>query len=353
MTRKTVLWSLVLLACLPVAGFARQSPQVPKPVPSPAVQAPVAADAVVAKVLGESITEKQVLNLIDQLANTQNPQLTPEQMQQKNSTFFKEALDTLIGGILLKNEGREKGIVAEKAKVDEAMKSVKSRFPNEEAYQKALAAQGIKEDDVRRSIEDRLLIQQVLNEYNKNLLPPGDADIQKFYNDNPKYFEQPEQIHAAVIFLKANAEATPEEKAETKKKLESIRADIEGGKITFAEAAVKYSDDKKTSANGGDLGMFKRGDMLAVIENAAFATKPGMMTPVVESPFGYHLLSILEVKQPGIAPLDANIRTSIKNFLEQKANQDNAMKHLRDLRAKVDVEIVMTAEEWNKRHTGK
>jgi peptidyl-prolyl cis-trans isomerase C len=353
MNRKAALWLVVLVACLPLAGLARQSQQDPKPAAAPAAPVVVATDDVVARVLGEAITEKQLLNLIAQIANNQNPQLTPEQMQQKNNTFYYEALDTMIGGILLKNEGREKGMVVDRTKLEEAMKAVKANFANEEAYQKALAAQGIKDEDLRKSVEDRMLIQLVLAENNKSLPPASDAEIQKFYDENPKYFEQPEQVHAAMVFLKVNADATPEQKAEIKKKLEDIRAEIEGKKITFAEAAGKYSDDKKTSAAGGDIGLFKRGEMLDSLEKVAFTTKQGMMTPVVETRFGYHLLSVLEIKPLRTAPLDANIKANIKNYLDQKASQDATASHIKELRGKAKIEILMTGEEWSKRHAGK
>jgi peptidyl-prolyl cis-trans isomerase C len=351
MIRRTIVFIFALQACFSMAGMAQQAAQAPKP--APVVQIPVVTDDVVAKALGESITEKQVLNLIDQIANSQQPQLTPQQFQARNATYFHEALDTLIGGILLKDEAKQKNILAEKAKVDEAMQSVKTRFANEEAYQKALAAQGIKDEDVRKSIEDRMVIQQVLDQALKNLPAATDAEIQKFYDENPQYFEQPEQVHAAMIFLKLGDASTPEQKAEIMKRLEGIRAEIEGKKITFAEAAAKYSDDKKTAASGGDLGLFKRGDLLESLEKVAFATKQGTFAPIVETQFGFHLMNILEVKPPSKAPLDANIKANIKSFLEQKIKQDATKKYVEQLKAKIKVETLMTDEEWNKRHAGK
>jgi peptidyl-prolyl cis-trans isomerase C len=352
MIRKSIVLTVVALACLFWRGVDGQG-QETKGTPAPAKQGPVVADDVVMKVMGESITEKQVLNLIDQIANSQETELPPEQIINRNVVFYREAIETLISGILLKNEAKEKKIVADKAKVDETMKSVKAKFPDEAAYQNALVAQGIKEAELVQSIEDRFVINELISQITKDVPPASEAAIQKFYADNPQFFQQGDQVHAAMILLKIDKDATPEKKAEIKKKLEGIRDDIEGKKITFAEAAAKYSEDPETATAGGDLGYIKRGEFLDALENAAFATKGGMLAPIAETDFGYHLIKVIEFKTGGLAPLDDGIKANIRDYLGQKANQDATQKHVDELKAKVTVETVMPEEEWKKRHAGK
>jgi len=347
MIRPSLVLIFSLFAFLPLTGSAAKTSQDPKAVATLPVANP---DPVVAKVLGESITEKQVLDVINQLAR--NPQADPQMVQQKNTAFYKDALDTLIGGILLRNEAKEKNIVADKAKVEETFKSVKGQFQTEDAYQKALLQQGLTEAALRNSIESNVIYQQVLDMVVKDVPAATDAEIQKFYDDNPKYFEEPEQVHAAHIFLKVDKTASPEQKAEARRKLEGIRADIERQKITFAEAATKNSDDKSSAANSGDLGFFARGQMLPALEDAAFAAKPGTLTPIVESEYGFHLIKVIEVKPAGKTPLD-KVKPDIKSYLERKAKQDASKKHIAALKENVPVETVMTDAEWNKRNAGK
>jgi peptidyl-prolyl cis-trans isomerase C len=308
----------------------------------------------VVKVLGESITEKQVLEAINQLVvqRAQNQQITQAQIEQKDTLFYKDALDSLVGTILFKNEAKEKNLVADKAKVEENFQSMKAQYPNEEAFQKALEAQGIKEADLRSKIETNLLCDQILDMIAKDLPPPTDAEIQKFYDENPKYFEAPEQVHAAHIFLRVDQKATPEQKAEIRKKLETIRADIESKKITFAEAAIKNSEDKANAPNGGDLGMVRRGDMLKPIEDAVFGYKPGMLSPVVETQYGYHLVNVIEVQPAGRMPLET-VKPKVVTYLQHRALQAATTKHIDDLKVKYKIEVVMSDEEWNKRHAKK
>ncbi len=345
MMRRTAVLVVALLTSLPLTGSTVRGPQEARTAPS----ASAASSDVVVKVLGEAITEKQVLDAIGQIARSQ--QANPQALQTTDASFYRDALDTLIGGLLLKNEAKEKNINADPSRIEEALKSVKGQFPSETQYQQALTQQGLKEADLRKSIENNVLYQQVLEAALKDLPPAADADVRKFYDENPKYFEEPEQVHAAHVFLKADANTTPAQKAETRKRMEALRADVDGKKITFAEAA-KSSDDKATAGSGGDLGFFKRGDMLPQLEDAVFAVKPGVLTPVIETEYGFHLMNVIEFKPAGKAPLE-KVKPNIKDFLEGRTRQEATRKHIEELKGKVKIETLISDEEWNKRHPAK
>ena len=122
MIRRSMVLVAALLACLPLTGSAEKANQDVKP---PAA-AQAATDDVVVKVLGESITEKDVLNTINQIARAQQQQASPQQLLQKDTFYYRDALETLIGSVLLKNEGKEKNIVADPAKIEETYKSPRS-----------------------------------------------------------------------------------------------------------------------------------------------------------------------------------------------------------------------------------
>lgn len=319
-----------------------------------AATAQAASDDVIVRVLGENITEKQVLYTINQLAARaqQQQQVTPRQLQQKNIYFYKEALESLIDGILLKNEGKVKNLAVDKTKVDAAYQSLRGQYPTGEAFQKAMQSRGLTEPEVHKSIEDNLILQMLLEPVFQALPPITDTDVQKFYEDNPKLFEGPEQAHAAHIFMRVDRAATPEQKAEIRRKLEDIRSGIENKKITFAEAAAKYSDDKQNAQNGGDLGVLKRGELVQPLEDAIYSAKPGTLTPVVETEFGFHLVSVIDVKLATKTPF-TQVKPNIKQFLDQKAKQEAARKYVDTLKARTKIETLVSDAEWNKRYAGK
>ena len=348
MSRRASFTTLLFILGLVVAASTAGGQQAA--VPAPQTAAGAGNDPVVANVFGQNITEKQVMEVIEQMARQR--QLPNDQMQKKDTLLYRDALDTLIGFALLRNEAQDLNLTVDKAKADEAWQTVVKRFPSEDQFQKALQSQGLTEADARKKMEESLLYQQVIDKAVANVPPPAETDVRKFYDDNPKFFVTPEQVHAAHILLKVDAKATPEQKAEVKTKLEGIRADIEGKKITFAEAAAKYSEDKSNSEKGGDLGFFPRGKMVKPFEDAAFAAKPGTTSDVVETPLGYHLINTIEIKAPGNIPFE-DARKNIVSFLERKSKQDAINQHIDGLRQKAKVETVMTDEEWSKRHTAK
>jgi len=70
-------------------------------------------------------------------------------------------------------------------------------------------------------------------------------------------------------------------------------------KITFAEAASKYSNDESTAAKSGEMAMFSRGEVVPALEQAIFPTKPGTLTPIVETEYGFHLMNVIELRHKG------------------------------------------------------
>jgi peptidyl-prolyl cis-trans isomerase C len=311
---------------------------------------PAADEVIVAKVYGDSITEKQVLVAINQLA--QRKQMPPQQMQQKDILLFTEAVDTLVNMSLLKNEAKAQKLTTDKAKVEETYQGIVKGFPNEAEFKKTLNAQGMTDASLHTAIEENLLNQQVVDAATKNVPAPAPADIQKFYDGNPQYFAKPERVHAAHILLRIPAAATPEKKAELKQRLEGIRADIESKKITFAEAAAKNSEDPTNAGKGGDLGFFPRGQMVKPFDEAAFTTKPGNLSGIIETQFGYHLINVIELQAAGKATLDES-KQNIQTFLVNQAKQAAVEKYIEGLRAKTTVELVISAEQWKQRRAGK
>ncbi len=308
------------------------------------------SDLVVVRVSGEPITETQVLSAIDQLAR-QKP-LPPDRLNERNKLLFKDALDGLIVLALLRNQIRQQNIIADSDKIDQEIRQISQQFPSQADFQKALQSQGVTQAELRKSIADRMEIQQLMDSATKEVPAPTDEEIRKFYEENPDKFVRSEQVRASHILLRVDPKSSPEQKAEIKKKLEAIRSDIESKAISFKDAAAKYSEDPSNAKSGGDLGFFARGVMVKPFEEAAFSTKPGTLSPVVETQFGYHIIQVAEYKPAGLMSLE-EAKASIKTYLHQLAKQKVFQKYLDELRSKAHIETFMTQEEFAKRHSSK
>lgn len=140
-----------------------------------------------------------------------------------------------------------------------------------------------------------------------------DEEAKKFYDENASKFQGSEQRHASHILIGAGASASPEAKAEAKKKAEQVLAEVKKNPAKFAELAKKYSQDPGSAEKGGDLGTFGRGSMVKPFEEAAFSMKPGEVSGLVQSDFGYHIIKLTEIvgQGQGFEALKPQIRAEL------------------------------------------
>ena len=345
MIRRNLVFLLPLIAALCLAAPAQQqTPQVSTPAPQAAA---AGSDLVVLRVAGEPITEKQIIAAISILA--QQKQSPTDTKQERNMNLVKGAIDNILIETLLRNEARRQNLAPDQAKVEQQWQQILKNFPSQAEFQKALAAQGLTDAQLRKNIEESMKIQQVLDLAIKNVPLATDADIQKLYDDNPQKFSRQEQVHAAHILLLVDKSGTPEQKAEIKKKLEEIRTEIESSKITFADAAAKYSQDTGNAKQGGDLGFFTRGRMVQPFEEAAFSAEPGSLSQPIETQFGFHIIYVIDKKPAGKIPLE-EAKADIKRLLDQTSLRKATQQYVNDLKTKSPIENFMTPEEFIKRH---
>lgn len=151
-----------------------------------------------------------------------------------------------------------------------------------------------------------------------------EADIRKFYDENKADFEVPSRAKVRHILITAQDRSPQEAKATAAQILAELaqyqiaaQKDLPGAKpilaSRFAEAAQKYSEDT-TAANGGDLGWMTRDKLDERFADAAFSMPVGVMSGVVESAFGYHLI-LVEARENARTETFEEARGSIREFL--------------------------------------
>ncbi len=142
-----------------------------------------------------------------------------------------------------------------------------------------------------------------------------EAESKKVYEERKGQMERAKARHILIAFEGSPAApptgALKEEDA--KKKADEIRAKIAGG-ADFAELAKSESNDPGSGARGGDLGQFARGQMVPEFDAAVFAAKPGELTPVVRTQFGYH---VIQVQEKGVTPFE-EVREQIETEMRQQ-----------------------------------
>ncbi len=153
-----------------------------------------------------------------------------------------------------------------------------------------------------------------------------DKDVEQYYEINKDKFSVPKQVHARHILIKAESSATDEEKKKAKARAEEILDQLKKGG-DFAKLAGEYSEDPVSKKKGGDLGYFAQGKMVKPFEDAAFALKPGEMSGVVETPFGYHIIKIEDIKEAQTKPF-AEIKTKLAEQLTNEMKKEKGIAFL-------------------------
>jgi parvulin-like peptidyl-prolyl isomerase len=159
-----------------------------------------------------------------------------------------------------------------------------------------------------------------------------EADVRKYYEAHKAEFEQ---VHARHILIRMQGSTVPIKpgqkdltEAEALAKAQDLRKRIQAGE-EFAGLARQESDDTGSGANGGDLGFFRRGQMVPTFEQAAFALQPGDLSEPVKSQFGYHLIKVEAKESKGF--------DEVRPELERRMRPEQAQKTAEELQKKTQV----------------
>jgi len=172
-------------------------------------------------------------------------------------------------------------------------------------------------------IEKDILIQTGVKNIMANI-NITEEEIQKYYEDNSEMFKSQETASAKHILV------------DTLEQMKEIKAEITNG-TSFEEAAQKHSKCP-SSAQGGSLGSFTRGQMVPEFEEVAFKLKVGEISEPVKTQFGYHLIQLDEKSSANVKSLEESRELIAENISHQKQNE-KYISSVTELKNKYEVEI--------------
>jgi len=146
-------------------------------------------------------------------------------------------------------------------------------------------------------------------------------EIEDYYQNNKEKFGQPKRVKVRHILIRADAKDA-EASARAKQKAESVQKEAAAGK-DFALLAKQYSDDPGTKDRGGDIGYISRGMVVPEFEQAAFSMKVGEVSPVIQTPYGFHILKVDDIQEAKPEPLE-KVKDQIDALLRNRKARDMA-----------------------------
>jgi peptidyl-prolyl cis-trans isomerase C len=296
---------------------------------------PASNSTAVAKVNGTSITRGELDRAMKvMLAQTGAPSnLTAEQKKSAETAV----LNQLVSAELLFQAGRKLEVKDIEKQVAAQIISAKAKFSTPAQFDKSLKENGITENDLKEYARKELYINNLIETQIASKVSVTEAEEKKFYDENPDKFKLPESVRASHILIGIDAKSTDADKLKAKEKAETVLKKVKGGE-DFATAA-KENSTCPSSKQGGDLGFFTKGQMVPAFENAAFSLKPGELSDVVETQFGYHIIKVVE-KQPARTVSFDEAKQKIQDFLKSQKIRKGINDYVEKLRKEGKVEIL-------------
>ncbi|VVU49047.1 peptidyl-prolyl cis-trans isomerase [Burkholderia anthina] len=241
-----------------------------------------------------------------------------------------------IAGLLkaVSPEGRER-LAADPAALDQVVRST-------------LAQKAVLAEAKSKGWDKQAQVQQAIEQAQRDIVArsylasvsappadyPSDAEIQSTYDRNRAAFTAPRALHVAQIYLAVppNADAATVDKA--RKQAADLANRARGG--DFAALAKANSQDKASAANGGDLGYVPDALMLPAVRQAADALKPGQVSAPVQTPTGFHVVKLIDVRAAAPRPL-ADVKDQVRATLRAQRTQQNAQAYLAKLAANAPI----------------
>ncbi len=267
----------------------------------------------------------------------------------KNQSFTEEqraeveqkALEQLIEKKLIEQKAREFDIKVSDKEVNRAIEDVLKRNNlSLEQLKEILKKDGASFEEYRKMLQSEILQSKVIGREVRSKVTITDKDIHEYYEKNVKHQEKTgEKVRIQQIFFATPPDMMPKQVEKLASQLEEIRAKIVGGE-DFGRMAVAFSQDP-SAKEGGDLGYFGRGELLPVIENAAFSLQIGEVSTVIRSPAGLHLIRVIDKKGgDGQTGIHAN-REEIEESLYRQEVDALFIKWMEELKKKAYIKIYM------------
>lgn len=284
-------------------------------------------ETVLATVNGEAIQQNEIDFTMQYFVLPQFEAQNPDQpMPEEQQTQIRQTLlNQAITERLVLQKGREAGITLDEQMVNTQFEALKAQRPN------------VPPEDLKRFLEQRLLMQTTIQQLVIANMTITDDELRAVYEQQQEQFNEPEQVRASHILISVAEDAGEAEKTAARQQIVDLQARARAGE-DFAELARQYSNCP-TNEKGGDLGFFPRGVMVPAFEEVAFSLETGVISDIVETPFGYHLIKVTEKSAEhtvGFEEVKDQLRTAV---FQQKSNTE-AQKWVSALRAEADIQFM-------------
>ena len=310
------------------------------------------------------ITKAEYQKAFDAVAkNSMVAQLGIDLKKDENSFVYLMLKDRVVNELIVKKlldqdiESRHIKVTTDE--VNKELRAIIDQVGSKDKFNEVLKQNGISASQFKKDLEEEVRIKKLIDEL--QLVNISDKDAEKYYKANVDKFKHPERVKASHILVSANKDeikAIISEKEENKNLAaseieEKVREELSNkydkakrlldlvkqDPTQFAKVAKENSDDPGSARQGGDLGFFSKEQMVEEFSKTAFSLKPGTISGIVTTPFGYHIIMVTDRQEAGLESFD-KVKADIKNFLANQKRVEVLQKHVDKLKNEAKIEFV-------------
>jgi len=287
----------------------------------------------VAIVNGEKITKKEFS--INYKSQIDYYGLDKAFLAQKvgSKTYEEQIKENVLDGLIVRQielqQAKKRNITLtaqEKKAIEDQINQYKNDSQNGPNFKLYLQTIGATEDEYKDQIIKSQIVSKLFDELTKNQTASM-SEIESYYNSHKSDYIQVKASH--ILFKVSDSK----EEATKKKKAEEVLQMIKNGQ-NFEKLAQKYSEDENTKQKGGDLGYFRKGEMVKEFEDAAFSLGIGEISGIVKTSYGFHIIKVTDRKQLTLNDVKDEIKSTIETQKKQEYFQSLVEKWKKEAKIK-------------------
>ncbi len=297
-------------------------------------------DRIAAVIENEIITLRELESKAEPYLGKLSEVAEPAARAKRRDEILRQVLDIEIDDRIVKAEiqrSRDRLGVTDKD-VERAVEEV-LRLNNltEDQLQAALYSQGVTWSEYRERLRAQIERARLIQFQVQGKVAVKESDVTRRCEERQRAGTRELRVCAAHILRVIPAGATPEAVEQLRARMSELQAELASG-ADFAAFALQHSDDK--NAPDGDIGCFARGEMVEPFEAAAFALRVGEVSPVVRTPFGFHIIKVTDRRAAATTGCsDEAVLERFRNEIFQEEMEQQMKLWLRGLRGKAFVDI--------------
>jgi parvulin-like peptidyl-prolyl isomerase len=265
--------------------------------------------------------KKDEINRITDMYRQEMMRTYPEKaLQGLPPDLKKNIARQLIANQVILQEAKKRKIGYSMEKYQATLDDIRKHYGDSTMLAAELAKMGQTMGDMKAQIKDGLTVDSMV----KTLFKPGDSatakECKEYYDNNKSQFASEKRFRASQILFVVKKDATPDQKKDIQRNAQKVLAEVKTGK-DFASLAKKYSQDPGSAASGGDIGWFKKGDLMREIDAAMMTLQSNQVSDVVESQVGYHIIKKTGEEQLPPQTFD-KVQGQINTMLKLKKQND-------------------------------